>query len=511
MSKISLDFIDYPESELVIGLVAPTGTDTDIVQNALIERLEHFGYTPEEIKLSDLLRRIELGIEIKDKPKFERIQSLMDAGDALREKVGRGDALALMAVSEISRERPEDKQSKEKIKPKKPRPKTAYILDSLKHPHEVVALRRIYGVGFFLIAIFASQDNRLKYLKENDRIPPEQAFLLIERDQDEVRSSGLGQKTRDTFYLADAFISATNLEDARSQLWRILELIFGNSYRTPTNDEFAMYMAFAASFRSADLSRQVGAVITSKENEILAVGSNDVPCYGGGLYSADHRNDQRDYILGNDINSERKMQIFKDIAKMVKDNYLSKDSEVTDEELLRTVKKHLAGSHLPNLTEFGRAVHAEMEALSSCARKGISPRGGTLYTTTFPCHNCAKHIVASGIERVVYVEPYPKSQAGELHQDSIDLEGKAVDKVKFQPFVGIGSRRFMDLFSMGLSSGYPVERKLSGTSEKIEWVLEKARIRVPMLPTSYIEREKVSVDELNKLLEENDETEKENG
>ncbi|MDN3612645.1 hypothetical protein QWZ16_23945 [Vibrio ostreicida] len=26
----------------------------------------------------------------------------------------------------------------------------------------------------------------------------------------------------------------------------------------------------------------------------------------------------------------------------------------------------------------------------------------------FPCHNCAKHIVASGIKRVVYVEPYPK-------------------------------------------------------------------------------------------------------
>jgi deoxycytidylate deaminase len=511
MENVSLDFIDYPESELVIGLVAPTGTDTDNIQGALKERLEHFGYTPQEIKLSDLLRRVEHGVEIKDRPKFDRIWSLMDAGDAFREKIKRGDALGLMAVSEISQERPVDEQSKEQIKPKKPRPKTAHILDSLKHPHEVIALRRIYGVGFFLVAIFASQDNRLNYLKENDRIPEDQAKQLIERDQDEIRPSGLGQKTRDTFYLADAFIDATNLENARTQLWRILELIFGNSYRTPTNDEHAMFLAFATSFRSADLSRQVGAVITSKESEILAVGTNDVPCHGGGLYSADHPNDMRDYVLGKDVNSERKTQMFRDIARMVKDNYLPKDSEISEDELLKDTKKHLAGSLLSSITEFGRAVHAEMEALSSCARKGISPRGGTLYTTTFPCHNCAKHIVASGIERVVYVEPYPKSQAGELHEDSIDLEGRADGKVKFQPFVGIGSRRFMDLFSMGLSSGYAAVRKLSGTSEKIEWILEVARVRVPMLPTSYIEREKVSVDELNKLLEEKNETEKENG
>lgn len=61
------------------------------------------------------------------------------------------------------------------------------------------------------------------------------------------------------------------------------------------------------------------------------------------------------------------------------------------------------------------ADHAEMAALMSCARSGGSPVDGTLYCTTFRCHNCAKHIVAAGIRSVVYVEPYPKSKAKDLY------------------------------------------------------------------------------------------------
>ena len=119
---------------------------------------------------------------------------------------------------------------------------------------------------------------------------------------------------------------------------------------------------------------------------------------------------------------------------------------------------------------------------------------GTLYCTTFPCHNCAKHIVAAGIKRVVYVEPYPKSKAKELHSDSIEIDNDTheSDKVDFVPFVGVGSRRFIDLFSMGLSSGYPMKRKKSGSIEKVEWKREKAKVRVPMLRTSYLERETVA-------------------
>ncbi|MCP2807341.1 deaminase, partial [Salmonella enterica subsp. enterica serovar Typhimurium] len=83
-------------------------------------------------------------------------------------------------------------------------------------------------------------------------------------------------------------------------------------------------------------------------------------------------------------------------------------------ELLAEGLKLLKDTGLLGITEYGRAVHAEMEALLSAARNGIAIRGGTLYTTTYPCHNCAKHIVAAGIKKVKFVEPYPKSYATKM-------------------------------------------------------------------------------------------------
>ncbi|MEJ7655371.1 MAG: deaminase [Chloroflexia bacterium] len=46
-------------------------------------------------------------------------------------------------------------------------------------------------------------------------------------------------------------------------------------------------------------------------------------------------------------------------------------------------------------------MHAEMSALLDAGRRGVPVQGATLYTTTFPCHNCARHIVGAGIDRVV--------------------------------------------------------------------------------------------------------------
>lgn len=120
----------------------------------------------------------------------------------------------------------------------------------------------------------------------------------------------------------------------------------------------------------------------------------------------------------------------------------------------QTTTEIMCEKRTPNITEYGRAVHAEMEAILSAARNGIAIRNSTLYSTTYPCHNCAKHIVASGISKVKYIEPYPKSYATKLHGDSIEANGDGnVKKVQFEPFVGIGPRKFVDLFSVGLSRG----------------------------------------------------------
>ena len=90
-----------------------------------------------------------------------------------------------------------------------------------------------------------------------------------------------------------------------------------------------------------------------------------------------------------------------------------------------------------------------MNAITDAARLGRSTKNATLFGTTFPCHNCAKHIVAAGIKRVVFIEPYPKSQAIKLSGDAISFEEQATDKVVFQHFVGISPRRYRDIFEKG--------------------------------------------------------------
>lgn len=52
------------------------------------------------------------------------------------------------------------------------------------------------------------------------------------------------------------------------------------------------------------------------------------------------------------------------------------------------------------------AVHAELNAILQMARYGISCEDAVLYVTTFPCINCMKAIINSGIREVVYLEDY---------------------------------------------------------------------------------------------------------
>jgi deoxycytidylate deaminase len=94
--------------------------------------------------------------------------------------------------------------------------------------------------------------------------------------------------------------------------------------------------------------------------------------------------------------------------------------------------------------EFGRMLHAEMCAISEAARVGISLHHHYLYCTTFPCHNCAKHIIGVGLDRVIYLQPYPKSYVSELYPDSIqiDPESESNEKVPFRQFVGVTPARY---------------------------------------------------------------------
>ena len=62
-------------------------------------------------------------------------------------------------------------------------------------------------------------------------------------------------------------------------------------------------------------------------------------------------------------------------------------------------------SHVENGHEQS-TIHSEVNAITDCARRGVSLDGATIYITHYPCINCFKTIVACGIKRILYLNDY---------------------------------------------------------------------------------------------------------
>jgi deoxycytidylate deaminase len=490
----------FADTELVFGLVGAVGTELKKVVDILEERLKVAKYDVKEVRISQaIIPQLVPKRKTKPKNEYERISNGMDDGDTARETSGDNSVLALGAASWISSLR-----KKDAAKRPQPAPRTAYIINSLKHPEEVYRLREIYPLGFYLIGVHADQERRFHYLCEEGLMTKKQARGLMERDEKEKWK--YGQHLTDTFHLSDFFVRIDGDQDRlKNSLWRFLEIVFGDPYKTPTFDEYAMFSAFVNSLRSSALSRQVGAVV-AQNNEIVSTGTNDSPQFGGGLYWPEYKEESkkiedmpqgRDYTRKKDANKAELAEMINGIIRLGAEKGI-------DKVLLRET---LEASSITDLTEFGRAVHAEMEAVLACGRHSVSAEGGTLYCTTFPCHNCAKHIIAAGIHRVVYIEPYEKSKAEKLHSDAMVVGfKKKKNAVRFEPFVGLGPRRFLDLFSMRLGSGYFLKRK-NEKDKTLDWKINQSRARLQMLPKSYLDLEFIASDMFNQFRQK----EKENG
>ena len=71
-------------------------------------------------------------------------------------------------------------------------------------------------------------------------------------------------------------------------------------------------------------------------------------------------------------------------------------------------------------------LHAEANAITKVAKSNNSSAGSTLYVTTSPCIECAKLIIQSGIERVVFCEKYRIT-------DGLDLLERAGIELNYIP------------------------------------------------------------------------------
>lgn len=489
-----------PGVELFFGLVGPTGTDLSAVIEELQSQLDLVGYKTEVISLSNLISTFS-GKAPTGRPEYERIRLLMDEGTRLREKTKRGDFLARLALAEILRVR-----KKITGNSRTPAQNVAYVLRSFKRPEEVELLRTIYGRAFNLISVYASLQDRLeslsKRLADTSKKPlksmEHKALELINIDAEE-EGRELGQNVRDTFPLADYFVDVKDPTTLKSQLERLVHLVFADPFLTPTREECAMFFAQAAAMRSADLSRQVGAVVISKDGEVLASGANEVPKAGGGLYWADDKYVKRDLELGFDKNAKVRKEIVEELFHRLRDNkwlskkYASKDDTELYQLAVMSKDGLLKDSQIVNVIEFGRAVHAEMAAITDATKRGVSIAGARLFCTTFPCHLCARHILSSGLAEVVYIEPYPKSRTEELYADSIAINprDKVPDKVGFFPFVGVAPRSFMEFFKFSGS-------RKTKQGEVLKWEKQQKAPKVKRFVLSYILIEHNVVGELPK-------------
>jgi cytidine deaminase len=383
--------------EVVIGLVGAIGSNLAVFQNILKTELEDtFNFDVFVIKVSeDILiphPNVKNVSDFDTSTKYKRINSLMNLGNKLRELHG-VDYVALEVACKIRELRKNYSGSKKRI---------AYVVNSLKHDAEVSSLKKLYGHTFFQISIFESESKRKEILNNNVGMTLDEAEKLIKRDEKE--EDKWGQRTSVAFPLADYFVKFDDKSGIhiKNAIIRFIKLILGNPYITPTFSESAIYMAFMSGLRSSDLSRQVGAVI-AKEDNILSTGSNDVPKFGGGLYMPLYNEENgkiddfakgRDYKIGEDCNHIQRNNLVNGIYESIRkdlEDILSEDIPSQKEVLLK-IRDSIKESEIKDITEYGRMVHAEMDAILNCARSNNSTQGATLYVTTFPCHNCAKHI-----------------------------------------------------------------------------------------------------------------------
>lgn len=143
------------------------------------------------------------------------------------------------------------------------------------------------------------------------------------------------------------------------------------------------YMKMAEAFATLSYARrkQVGAIIVSKNDQVISQGFNGTP---------------------HGFSNICEEILFADNVKLNLDNDVEKFNAYADNLEAGTYEKM---SEIPyRLKTKPEVLHAETNAITKCAKYSNSTEGATLYVTLAPCLNCAKLIVQAEIARVVYKE-----------------------------------------------------------------------------------------------------------
>ena len=66
-------------------------------------------------------------------------------------------------------------------------------------------------------------------------------------------------------------------------------------------------------------------------------------------------------------------------------------------------------------------IHAEQNAITDCAKRGVSCNNSTAYITHYPCINCCKLLLASGIKSIKYINDYKNDELVDVFLQQCDV------------------------------------------------------------------------------------------
>jgi len=325
---------------VILGISGPYGAGKGEAIAFLRERSFY------ALSLSDVIRD-----ELRLRGEGETRERMIETGNAMR-AAGGPAALAERLLAQLL-------------------PDRNYVVDSIRHPAEVEALRRA-GSGFRLVWVDADEATRVERLRRRGRSGDPGTLDELRRLEGRELASDdpAGQQLLAVRELADFHVR--NDGDLPA-LHRVLQGVLEGClhFERPGWDEYFMRIARMVASRSNCVKRKVGAVIV-RDRRIISTGYNGTPrgtrnCNEGGCPRC---------------------------------NSFAQGGTRLDECLCS---------------------HGEENALTQAAYHGVSVRGASLYSTFCPCLTCTKMIINAGIDEVVFNADYPlgKVSLSLLHEAGV--------------------------------------------------------------------------------------------
>jgi deoxycytidylate deaminase len=312
------------------------------------------------------------------------------------------------------------------------------VIESIKNVGEVHRLRRKFGYRLLLVAILSDLDIRTKRLIPlYEQLGLDPGHLMDDDLRDRNEEVPYGQEVELCIDLADIILlNNGRMKEYLEKIDTLTGLAGHTKKRDLTKTEIYMQAAYSMARSSKCLKRHVGAVLVDALGRMVAAGYNEnpsgtKPCVEEPRYEF---RCHRDIVRNQHFATLARRGVHCPVCGTAlaaiegppwRCPRCDQDGRKTNLELYYFPDRAMT---------WCTAVHAEVRAILAA---GDRARNSTLYTTTFPCMQCAEKIAEAGVIGVVYTEAYPDRYGS----DRLDIAG-----IDVRQFEGVRSSAVDRLF-----------------------------------------------------------------